>query len=122
MRRTRLRIRHLLMTTASATALIVALNSGAQAAAPCNIVPTGPAPAANVGVLDCITVTGTPVTGNLTNTLPGTITNTTTGHAHSSTHAIALTGTLSGQIQNTGTIISRYTHLPTLDPTLADIK
>src|SRR5947208_1246730 len=106
MQRNRLRIRQLLMTTASATAMIVGLNSGA-AAAGCTAVVV---PASNSTVIDCIEISGT---GNFTNTLPGTISNTTTGGAASSTHAVAVTGTLTGQIQNNGTIISRYTHLPT---------
>src|SRR5437762_2653780 len=115
MQRNRLRIRQLLMTTASATAMIVGLNSGA-AAAGCTAVVV---PASNSTVIDCIVISGT---GNFTNTLPGTISNTTTGGAASSTHAVAVTGTLSGQIQNNGTIISRYTHLPTLGASPTDIK
>src|SRR5262249_5897827 len=115
MQRNRLRIRHLLMTTASATAMIVGLNSGAEAAGCIPVV----APASNSGPSPCVVLSGT---GNVANNIGGTISNTTTAGLASTTHAVAVTGVLSGQIQNNGTIISRYPVGPILGPNPTDIK
>src|SRR5260370_5912037 len=90
------RVRQLLLTTSSALALIAGLNAGAQAAICTPIV----VPAANAASIDCIMVSGT---GNYTNS--GSIRNAILGGG-TATAAIFVVTTLSGTIQNTGTIVA----------------
>src|SRR5579883_2866642 len=94
------RLRYLL-TTASAAAMIVGLTAEANAA--CSVVPAGGL--SNSTTIDCIDVTST-VTGNIVNVPPGTIRNQFGATPTYTTHAILVVSTLSGSIQNTGTILA----------------
>src|SRR5437763_1892003 len=88
----RSRVRRLLLTTSSVLALIAGVNAGAQAACTAVVVP-----ASNAASIDCIVISGT---GDYANS--GSISNAFSGGT--STAAIQVVTTLSGAIQNTGTI------------------